>query len=306
KKPDVIVCDIIMPYLSGYDVLEQLTNDDTTKFIPFIFLSAKTEKNDIRKGMNLGADDYITKPFTEDELLTAIESRIAKSELLREKSIGNALISTEGIKTLEELKSLIEEEGTIFKYNKNDVIFNENQHPNYVYLIKKGVVKCHKINDQGKELITGLHKENDLFGISAFDHHSMYQETATAIKDLEIVGISRDELKNILEKNHEVMFQFIQLVADNLDNLKDQLLQMAYSSVNKKTASTILRFAKKINKNLDDPIKISRHDLASVAGISSETFIRSMAEFKKQGAIKIDGRDIKLLDIEKLKTFCHD
>ena len=83
--PDIIICDIMMPELDGYGVLEALSKKEVTKFIPFIFLSAKTERQDVRKGMNLGADDYITKPFTEDELISAIESRLAKVAIINDQ-----------------------------------------------------------------------------------------------------------------------------------------------------------------------------------------------------------------------------
>ena len=69
EKPDVIVCDIMMPVLDGYGVLHMLNKSEALREIPFIFLTAKTERLDFRKGMEMGADDYITKPFTELELL---------------------------------------------------------------------------------------------------------------------------------------------------------------------------------------------------------------------------------------------
>ena len=72
EKPDLIVCDIMMPVLDGYGVLHLLNKNESTRNIPFIFLSAKTERTDLRKGMEMGADDYITKPFEEIELLKAI------------------------------------------------------------------------------------------------------------------------------------------------------------------------------------------------------------------------------------------
>ena len=91
--PDIVVCDIMMPELDGYGVLEFLSKEESTKHIPFIFLSAKTERKDVRKGMDLGADDYITKPFSEDELISAIESRIAKALILKEER-ENCLLYT--------------------------------------------------------------------------------------------------------------------------------------------------------------------------------------------------------------------
>ena len=87
SMPDIIISDIMMPELNGHQVLEILANDERTKYIPFIFLSAKTERKDVRKGMNMGADDYITKPFKEEELISAIESRIAKASILKDRRI---------------------------------------------------------------------------------------------------------------------------------------------------------------------------------------------------------------------------
>src|SRR5690349_13658301 len=83
EKPDLIICDIMMPELDGYGVLHILGKNPETATIPFIFLTAKTEKNDFRKGMSLGADDYLTKPFDDTELLNAIETRLRKSDLLK-------------------------------------------------------------------------------------------------------------------------------------------------------------------------------------------------------------------------------
>jgi DNA-binding response OmpR family regulator/two-component sensor histidine kinase len=74
--PDLIVCDIMMPELDGYGVLMELREDPRTAMIPFIFLTAKTEREDMRHGMNLGADDFLTKPFLVSELLDSIESRL--------------------------------------------------------------------------------------------------------------------------------------------------------------------------------------------------------------------------------------
>jgi DNA-binding response OmpR family regulator len=82
-KPDLIICDIMMPVLDGYGVIHLLTKNAETATIPFIFLTAKSERLDFRKGMEMGADDYITKPFDDIELLNAVESRIKKHELVK-------------------------------------------------------------------------------------------------------------------------------------------------------------------------------------------------------------------------------
>jgi two-component system sensor histidine kinase/response regulator len=82
KHPDLIICDIMMPKLDGYRVLTVLTKESATARIPFIFLTARTERENMRKGMDLGADDYIMKPFTRKELLQAIQTRLDKQLML--------------------------------------------------------------------------------------------------------------------------------------------------------------------------------------------------------------------------------
>ncbi len=303
NTPDIIVCDIMMPKLDGYEVLSEVTKNSKTKHIPFIFLSAKTEHQDVRKGMNLGADDYITKPFTEDELISAIKSRLAKASILKDKGQDNVQNYSEKdeLINLNDLKNFFDDYGNEFTYNKGDVIYREGDHSNFIYLITKGAVKCHKLDSKGKELATSLYKEDDLFGYTSFTHNLPHKETATAIKKTKLVGLSILQLSEIIKNNNKLAVALIDHLTDDLSHIKDQLLEMAYSSVNKKTASTILQFAEKINRRPNDPIKISRNDLASVAGIATETFIRTLTNFKEQGLIKSEGRNIVVLDVEGLK-----
>jgi DNA-binding response OmpR family regulator len=83
--PDLIICDIIMPGMNGYRVLSELRKDPITATIPFIFLTARTASKNIRRGMNLGADDYLTKPFEVDDLLAAITARLAKHATVKKQ-----------------------------------------------------------------------------------------------------------------------------------------------------------------------------------------------------------------------------
>ncbi len=85
-QPDLILCDIMMPQMDGYEVLEALRKKVSTSTTPFVFLTAKNTREDLRRGMALGADDYISKPFTIDELLNSIKTRLGKAEEFKEKS----------------------------------------------------------------------------------------------------------------------------------------------------------------------------------------------------------------------------
>lgn len=305
QQPDLIICDIMMPELNGYGVLQILSKEAATKQIPFIFLSAKTEHKDIRKGMDLGADDYITKPFDESELFSAIESRLAKVAILKETlQFENDIVletSENEIKNLEHLKNYFNDKVDEYSFKAGEMIYHEGDNSNFVYLIYKGVVKTYKIDEQGKELIKGLHKEDDFFGFTSFTHNIPYQESAAAIEDTKVLRLLKRNLKNILQKNYHVTLELIDYLTDNVSEIKDHLLQMAYSSVRKKTATTILQFTEKIKKRPEETIKISRSDLASIAGIATETFIRTLSDLKKDGLIDLEGRNIKIINLEKLK-----
>src|SRR5271167_4449115 len=112
NKLDIILCDIMMPELDGYGVLYMLNKNPDTAATPFIFLTAKAERVDLRKGMEMGADDYLTKPFDDMELLNAIESRLKKKEL-QEKFYSKSLDRLDTLITknsgLAELKKIIQE-----------------------------------------------------------------------------------------------------------------------------------------------------------------------------------------------------
>ena len=137
--PDIIVCDIMMPEVDGYGVLEALSKNENTKHIPFIYLSAKTERHDVRKGMDLGADDYITKPFSEDELISAIESRMAKAAILKEvrENQKSKLIETDNddIRSLNDLKNFFDDNGKELTYSNGEIIYKEGDNSNNIFLI---------------------------------------------------------------------------------------------------------------------------------------------------------------------------
>lgn len=297
ELPDIIVCDIMMPELDGYDVLTNLSKDSKTSSIPFIFLSAKTEHKDIRRGMDLGADDYLTKPFEEAELLSAIESRIAKVEILKSQTKEP---DEDKVQNLSAFREMMRQRERV-KHKAGDVIYEEGKSSLHFYMVERGVIKAHKFDSRGKEMITEIYKEDDFFGNLSFNKSSVYGEYTTAIEDSLLYVASKEDFAEILKQNSNIGMELLEEVSDHLLGVKEQLLEIAYASVRRKTARTILLFAHKIKKNPLHSIRISRSDLAGVAGIASETLIRTLSDFKKEGLIEIEGRNVKLIDAEKLK-----
>ena len=146
--------------------------------------------------------------------------------------------------------------------------------------------KSHKMEESGKELITALHKADDFLGFTSFAENFPYQETTTAVDDVRVASVTKENLVEILSKNKNISIELMNILSKDISEAKHQLLQMAYSSVRKKTAQTILQFTRILNKNPNEAIKISRSDLASVAGIATESLIRTLSEFKKKGFSK--------------------
>ena len=160
NPPDLILCDVMMPHLDGFGVLNILSKKSATSNVPFIFLTAKTEKSDFRRGMNLGADDYVTKPFYKDELLDVIETRLEKSERLKkqfDKTEQGLTAFINEAKGYEELRKLSDER-KVKHYKRRDLIFEEGDYPRYLYFVKSGKAKVFKTNEDGKEYIIEICK----------------------------------------------------------------------------------------------------------------------------------------------------
>lgn len=296
KKPDLIICDIMMPDLDGYGVLRILSKNTETANIPFIFLTAKAEKSDMRKGMNMGADDYITKPFEEAELLEAIETRLKRSSDLRKdfkgdlNSLEQFIDSARGI---EELNDLSKDRKTK-EFSKKEAIFRENDFANYLYFVTKGKVKCFKTDEYGKELVTDIYSTGDFLGYMTLLEDGDYNETAIAMEPTEVAVIPKQDFLSLLQKNRDVANQFIKMLAGNVLEKENRLLQLAYAPVRERVADALIKLIEKENNT--NKLKISREDLASIVGTAKESLIRMLSEMKKEGLIESEGQSITILD----------
>lgn len=303
-QPDLIICDIMMPVLDGHGVLHMLSKNENTASIPFIFLTAKAERSDFRKGMEMGADDYLTKPFDDVELLNAIEIRLKKNDILKKEftknlhGINDFIQEAKGIESLKKLS----EEKDIRLYKKKDEIFREGSYPKGIYFIHRGKVKSYQTNDSGKELITELHNEGDFFGFISLLKDEKYNSSAAALEDSEIYMIPKEDFFALIYKNAEVSKKFIEILSDNLIEKEKQLVKLAYNSVRKRVAEALVNLSDKYKKEDETTfsMNVSREDLANIVGTATETVIRTLSDFKEEKYIEVAGGKITILNYEKL------
>lgn len=306
-EPDIILCDIMMPELNGYGVLQILSKNPKTASIPFVFLTAKSEKSDLRKGMNLGADDYLTKPFEENELLDVLECRLKKNDFLRREFSRNL----EGINSfLEEASEYVDLENLTKKqivknYLKNDTIYVENRSAHSLYFVQSGIVKTFRTTETGKEFVIGIHGSGDFIGqLSLISDTDTYMETAKVLEDAEIYAIPKEDFLKLLYSNHQVSNKFIQFISNNLIENQEQLVNMAFASVRQRTAQALLDLYDKgiIKDSLQDGVGIPREDFAGIIGTATETAIRTLSEFKEEGLIAMgNARKLMLINKDKLR-----
>ena len=306
ENPDLIICDIMMPVLDGYGVFYLLSKHKETAAIPFIFLTAKSEKTDFRKGMEMGADDYITKPFDGIELLNAIEVRLRKSELLQQ----NFKDGIEGLNDfinnakLTGKVQLTSDERDVRNYKKKFFIYREGERPKALYYVVSGKVKLSRTNNDGKELITLLLGEGDLFGYIPILEESNYIEDAQVLEDTQVMIIPKEDFVQLISNDMQIARQFIKIIAHNILDKEEDLLNLAYNSVRQKVAYGLLQLHEKYN-NAEEPdpiLKMSRENMAQAIGIATESLIRTLGDFKDEKLIDIQTGKIQVLNEKKLRS----
>ena len=305
--PDIILCDVMMPLLDGYGVLRGLSNNPITKNIPFIFVTAKSDKSDFRIGMDLGADDYLTKPFNGNDLLSLVNARIKKAEVLKEllKRNSNDLekFFANPNTTIENIYS-ISDRVVQKKIRKKEILFIEGDSSKYLYFLVAGKIKTYRTNEQGKEYITQVYKEKDFFGYTSLLDTNMYEDTAEALEDSEIASVDKQDFLQILLSNNDLYTKFIKYITSNLSETNNKLIRLAYDSARKRVAEAILYLAKKYHTELTNNITFSvcRDDISAISGLSPESVSRNLTDLKSERLIELQNGIIKIVDFKKLAT----
>ncbi len=303
EEPNLILCDVMMPKLDGYGVLKILREKAETADTPFVFLTAKTEKGDFRRGMNLGADDYIQKPFFKDELLRVIEVRLRKDEHIKNKFDKTEKIWISFLNDNKGYEKLIElaENSPLKQFNKKRILFEEGKNPRTLFFIKSGNVKIYKTNEFGKEFILNVKKPGEIIGYSSLIKNKPYNFSGATLSPVEVYEIEKENfLKLFFSNNHTALF-IIKLMSQNIVLKENQLLSLAYDSVRKRVANSLLFLQDKLKQEEASAISILREDLAHIVGTAKESVIRMLTEFKEDGYIDIKEGKIIILKKEKLE-----
>jgi CRP/FNR family transcriptional regulator, cyclic AMP receptor protein len=305
EDPDLIICDIMMPVLDGYGVLHLLNRHPKTGGTPFIFLTAKSERADFRKGMELGADDYLTKPFDGIELLSTVEMRLKKTENLK-RNAGSTPEKVNAFLTAASTAAhiqLVSDQREVYDFSKKQMIYTEGQKPKAVYYIIKGKIKVFKSSNQGKELITGVLNENDFFGYTYVLENMNYGESAQVLEDAQLMLIPKEDFLSLTTNDSQVAKQFIKIITKNILDKEESLLNLAYSSLRRKVAygliQTLEKYKKEQNKN--EIAELSRENLAQIIGVATESLIRTLADFKSEKLIALEQGKIIILNEKKLR-----
>ncbi len=302
--PDLILCDIMMPDLDGYSVFHILHKDPDTAAIPFVFLTAKSDKADIRHGMNLGADDYVTKPFDGHELLKVVEVRLKKNALLRATFNNDLQDVNNFFRKARELKEFhrLSENRPVRAYRKKDFLFMEGQTPYELFFIVKGQVKTYKSNPEGKELITGMFHSGDFVGYAPLLEDIPYNECAAVIEDTEVALIPKQDFVSLIYSSRDIARKFIKLLSNNLIETENRLLNLAYQSVRQRVAGALLTIMDQYTlPSRKAIVSVSRRDISSLIGTATESLNRTLADFKDENLIDLTPEGIRIIDRPKLE-----
>ncbi|PHI19729.1 transcriptional regulator [Lewinellaceae bacterium SD302] len=295
--PDLILCDVSMPELDGYGVLNILSQQDNTAGIPFIFITARTEKEDVRRGMNLGADDYITKPFYKDELLQVIKTRLKKAASRAPQGDNEAIVQhlNDPERGLKKLNSAFGEFGRLKNYGQGQLIVDEGEFPHFIYRVKSGRVHMIRSHEYGKDYIIAELGPGEIFGLSTVLERGGYHYRAKLAGDNggSCQLLSKEKLFQLLNEDRNVSEAIIQLMASRLVAHGDKLAHQAYDSVRRRTALILCDLHEKYQ---NAPIELSREELAQMVGTTKESVTRSISDFKKEGLLTTEGRAIRLID----------
>ncbi|MBK7232018.1 MAG: response regulator [Saprospiraceae bacterium] len=299
QLPHLILCDIMMPNLDGFGVLKIKSQDPLLKDIPLIFLTAKAEKEDFRKGMNLGAEDYLMKPFDDVDLLQIIETKLEKYERLstnyKVKRLAS-LVRFNEFKNLPQVKELVAD-SAIKDFGKKSILWNHDEPiSNYMWL-ENGIVKESLDTVGFKEIIIDfVHDRNFIDNSYLFKSH--YRSKCETVEACKIKFISKQQLESIIVQEN-MMQALLEHSLSQYHDISRRLAVNSFGNVREKIAYHLLILHQTFKEQV---IRLSREDLSSFCGMAKETLIRTLADFKEEKLIDTDAKSIIILNMKGLEN----
>jgi CRP-like cAMP-binding protein len=265
----------MMPELDGFGVLHILRKDPKFQDIPFIFLTAKSERADYRKSMDLGADDFLSKPFALMALLTSIEARLDKAVAKSVTQIFSKEI-TENDKAAWVQKLFSISQVKRFSVNRKTNIIQEGSIAHQLVLVERGIVKAYSKHPCGKILITDTYFKGDIIGLSDLIGNKTFSISAESVSDAELAVIPVEDLKEYMSRHLKEAEFIAHFVCLELIQKQAKLVDMAYTPMRERVENLMKSLNKKLEANHLDDITdyFTREELAQMAGTATESLIR--------------------------------
>ncbi|MFN4199368.1 MAG: Crp/Fnr family transcriptional regulator [Flavobacterium sp.] len=190
-----------------------------------------------------------------------------------------------------------------YTIKKGEPIFEEGESVNGIYCVKDGVCKLSKLSANGKDQIVKLVKPGELLGQRSMISDEPANLTAVALEDMEVCFIPKKEILQFFNNNNQFSMNVMKTICGDLKEADDQTVSMAQKTVKERLAETLIYLEETFGKNVDGSLRIqlSREELAGMIGTATESCIRLLSEFNKNGLIELNGKRISLLDRTKLK-----
>lgn len=203
--------------------------------------------------------------------------------------------------------NLLSKSRKILNFSKGEIIFEDGEYPQGVFIIEQGTIKLSKSGSYGKEHILRFIKEGDLVGYRSLLCGEDFQANAEAMTQVTTVFIPAEVFHQLLEEDHKISFAMLQKIAYELGESSNTITFLAQKTVRERLAEIIILLEQKLGTDPEGFIKISltREEIANLIGTATESAIRLISEFKSDGLIKVEGRNIKILNREKLIKLGH-
>jgi len=304
--PDLLICDLAGPDADLQATLGSVQQEPILKHLPLIVFTSDADKANTRRIMDLGADDYLVKPFEGIELLRAVDACLEKQQR-RQQVQHPANPMHDPIPTADIANSWQPADQDPQYYRKKKMLYNEGHRASQVWYIVDGKIITYLVHPDGKELITGIHGPGECVGCTAVLGRGAHTDNARVFEDAQLIGISRQEFLTILQSDSAFARQLVHWLAQTVGAADAGLLNFAYSSLRKKVANGILQLAANLRQQKEGKryITISRENLAAFVGSAPESLTRTLGDFRKEGLIDISDGRIWLLDEEKLKNMLN-